>query len=256
GTGQEPSCPGQGSNTKFTDVVILISSFIIVWFELWILDFKVIKRERRLNVAAAASSHRDTDEQSPLLSNQSSTNHDTNRSSRRKKHQEFYSPFDSPADSDLEDVNDEDDQFSGKESSHSYGAVSASNFESLPNSQRGSTINLAASLQEQAFIQKSEDSLHAFQEFLDGEYDWTVVKSLETATISICTADIALNQILFKLEAVLPATPEHIFTLMWDKCEDSINWNPTVKHVEVVQEIGCDMQVLYTVANSILVSSR
>ena len=43
---------------------------------------------------------------------------------------------------------DEDyEPLSGKESSSSYGAISQSNFASLPNSQKGSTINLAASLQ-------------------------------------------------------------------------------------------------------------
>lgn len=250
GSSEHPQCSSSGTEAKFADFFILLASFIVVWFELWVLDFQVIKREQRF---LAASNQGDSDETSPLLRNPPEIQQEI-PSSRRKGQRQFYSPFDSPADSEQED--DDYDHLSGKESSSSHGAVSASHFASLPNSQKGSTINLAASLQEQAFVQKSEDALSDFEQLVSGEYNWTVVKCINSATISICQCDLALKGIIFRLEATFPVTVGRLFTEMWHNFADSASWNPTVERVEIIQHIGNDLQIVYTVSNSILVSSR
>lgn len=60
----------------------------------------------------------------------------------------------------------------------------------------------------------------------------------------------------FPIQATFPVTVDRLFTEMWHNFADSASWNPTVERVEIVQHIGNDLQIVYTVSNSILVSSR
>ncbi|XP_783037.4 stAR-related lipid transfer protein 3 isoform X2 [Strongylocentrotus purpuratus] len=233
-SGCAPKTSSNSSSNTFMAIVMLLTSLLLAWLELWVLDFQVIPKEKKLLEEALMAHSLETDERRPLLDNSIDRRYDLPGG------QAFYSPYDSPRGSDTESITSE---LSGS----SFKSSRTADFQSLPNSQRGSTIDLAASVDEQEYIQKAKDALVQLQGILDNTEIWKKECSEGDATV-YCGTYPGITQRLYKLDAILPVLPEVIVEVIWDNIDESASWNSALLEAKRVQDINPFVDILYSVS--------
>ncbi|XP_071789162.1 stAR-related lipid transfer protein 3-like isoform X1 [Asterias amurensis] len=216
------------------DFLIAIASFILPWAETWVFDYQVIPREKKLQEVVIDQQNQDAiTERTPLLKNiDMPGNSDPVR---------FYSPQNSPPTSDTE---------SGTSSLYGESLRShASDFKSLPNSRRGSSVNLAASIQEQEYLQKAKESLRFLDKIIARTEGWheELRRSESNAVINSSRFD-GIKGKVYKLETELSVPPEQVVTILWDNIESSPSWNSSILESEVIQQIDDHTDVVYNVS--------
>ncbi|XP_051897300.1 steroidogenic acute regulatory protein-like [Pristis pectinata] len=98
---------------------------------------------------------------------------------------------------------------------------------------RNSTLNT----EELYYIKQGEEALLKAREILIQDAGWTT-------EIKMKNGDNVVSKVLpgtgkvFKLEAVLDATVEHVCSELHEKLEQMSSWNPSVKHIQILQKIG------------------
>ncbi|XP_038045626.1 stAR-related lipid transfer protein 3-like [Patiria miniata] len=213
------------------DFIIAIVFFIMPWIETWVLDIQVLPREKRLqHELANLIGQENITERTPLLQHEAFPGN--------SEPIRFYSPEGSQA-SDEESGSD----YSGSLRSH------ASEFQSLPNSQRGSSVNLAASIQEQEYLQRAKESLRFLDRILAKHDGWrNELKKEEYNAVITSNRFDSIKGKVYKLETQLPVPPEQVVVVLWDKAENTPSWNPTVLVSEVLQQIDDHTDILYNVS--------
>ncbi|XP_022087090.1 stAR-related lipid transfer protein 3-like isoform X2 [Acanthaster planci] len=225
-------CVPLDSKAHPVDFLIAIVSFIIPWIETWILDFQVISREMKLqrDLSNLERQQNAPAERPSLLQPEPFP---ANTEPIR-----FYSPEGSQA-----SETGSDSDYSESLRSH------ASEFQSLPNSRQGSSVNLAASIEEQEYLQKAKESLRLLDRILAKQDGWhDEVKKPELNAIIRSNKFDNIKGKIYKLETQLPSPPEQVVDVLWDKVENAPSWNPTVLESEVLQQIDDHTDILYNVS--------
>ncbi|XP_072021170.1 stAR-related lipid transfer protein 3-like isoform X2 [Amphiura filiformis] len=218
------------------DYILLITSFTVAWIEVWVLDFKVIPRERRMlaSVHHHSISQSGNSERTPLLSEQNTYRSPTLYGGQ----QGFYSPIGTPKESDTESESGEESPYSG-----SY----KTGFQSLPNSQRGSSVNLAASIQEQEYIQKAKESTKIMDKVLATKEGWVMEKQSDTVTLDSHTFE-GITGKVYRLMGDVPIAAEQLVHILWEDIDNTRQWNNTVLEVKTLQQIDDHIDIIYTQA--------
>ncbi|XP_063952312.1 stAR-related lipid transfer protein 3-like isoform X2 [Lytechinus pictus] len=227
-------CAPNGTFNALMAIFMLLCSLLVAWLELWVFDFKVIPKEKQLLEDALITHPAQPDERRPLLDQYDDRRYDLPGG------QAFYSPYDSPQGSDTESLTSE-------QSNSSFKSSRTADFQSLPNSQRGSTIDLAGSVNEQEYIQKAKDALVQLQGILDNTNIWKKETSEDDAAV-YCGTYPGITQRLYKLDAILPVLPDVLREVIWEKCDESASWNSALLEAERVQDINPYVDILYSVS--------
>ncbi|XP_072139075.1 steroidogenic acute regulatory protein-like [Mobula birostris] len=98
-------------------------------------------------------------------------------------------------------------------------------------------INSTLNTEELSYVKQGEEALLKAREILTQDAGWTT-------EIKMKNGDNVASKILpgigkvFKLEAVLDATVEHVYSELHEKVDQVSSWNPSVKHIQILQKIG------------------
>ncbi|XP_072174013.1 stAR-related lipid transfer protein 3-like [Diadema setosum] len=226
------NCQPKGSTVVMT-IFLLICSVVLAWLELWMLDFRVLPKEKR--ELETMFDRNDVDERAPLIASNGI------RSYNQGGGQQFYSPYDTPEDS------DDSASINSEVSNSSFKSSRTADFQSLPNSQRGSTVDLAATAKEQEYIEKAKDSLRQLQGILDKGEIWKEVVSADEAVV-YCGSYPGISQRLYKLDAILPVPVETMVELLWNKVDESASWNGALLEICRLQQINEFVDIVYSLA--------
>lgn len=204
-------------------VMLIISSFILSWAEVWLLDIKVIPQER--SAIQFLSGVTNADERSPLIRTfiHNHAQFDVMSDSFAGT---FYSPVDTPQGSD-----DEDDRPDRRKD-----VVDISNYVS------GGKSRL--------LLEEAWDILNN---------DKWVLESSTPQGDQIYTQKLPKGEKVFKLLGVVDAPLNLLIEVLYKRLEDFPIWNPTVKESKVLQKVNLYSDIIYQMsaeAGKGLVSSR
>ncbi|XP_071942952.1 stAR-related lipid transfer protein 3-like isoform X2 [Antedon mediterranea] len=216
------------SDAQVMEYIIFLSCFVSAWIEVWILDLKVLPKERKWKEGNSRILHSATqNERTALL------HPELNQDSIPD--QPFYSPIDSPRGSDDE--------------SGGYGSYRSriDDFQSLPNSQRGSSINLASSAEDQAYLQKAKEAHIQIQSILSETEGWKTERKKNNIQVTSRYFK-GITGKVYKLEATINASVQEIFNVLWNGIDDTVKWNTTVIECRLLHSITSSADIVYSVA--------
>ncbi|KAG9345942.1 hypothetical protein JZ751_007757, partial [Albula glossodonta] len=117
-----------------------------------------------------------------------------------------------------------------------------------------------------AYVRQGQEALQRALEIVENQTGWKI-ETLEVESIpDITVPDSALNVLLqkngdviyskvlpgsrkvFRLEAVLDASPEELHNHLFVKAEEMNQWNPNIKQIKVLKHIGRDTMVTHEVS--------
>ncbi|XP_033110701.1 stAR-related lipid transfer protein 3-like [Anneissia japonica] len=220
------------SDAKIMEFFIFICCFVLTWIEVWILDLKVLPRERKREEAHNRSlSIATQNERTPLLN-------PAPQEDSSVPDQTFYSPIASTTGSDDECV-----EYSPASSYRSK----VDEFQSLPNSQRGSSINLAASAEDQAYLEKAKEAQMQMQMIALETEGWKMERKRENIIVESRYFE-GITGKVYKLEGIIEASVQEIFKVMWEGIDDTLKWNTTVIECRLLHSISSTADIVYSVA--------
>ncbi|XP_041124897.1 steroidogenic acute regulatory protein, mitochondrial-like [Polyodon spathula] len=100
--------------------------------------------------------------------------------------------------------------------------------------------------EELLYVKQGKEALQRAVEILEQQGGWQTEISEENG-------DVVLSKILpgigkvFKLEAVLDATPEELHNQLFAKVEEMNKWNPNIKQIKVLHQVDKDTMVTHEV---------
>ncbi|MGH0118172.1 UNVERIFIED_CONTAM: hypothetical protein FKN15_045319 [Acipenser sinensis] len=100
--------------------------------------------------------------------------------------------------------------------------------------------------EELLYVKQGKEALQMAVEILEQQGGWQTEISAENG-------DVVLSKILpgigkvFKLEAVLNATPEELHNQLFAKVEEMNKWNPNIKQIKVLHQVDKDTMVTHEV---------
>ncbi|GCB71046.1 hypothetical protein scyTo_0010915 [Scyliorhinus torazame] len=107
-------------------------------------------------------------------------------------------------------------------------------------------LNKTLNTEELSYVKQGEEALQKALCILKQDTEWTT-------EIKTQNGDNVVSKVLpgtgkvFKLEAVLDATIEHVYNELYEKVDQMNLWNPSVKHIHVLQKIGEETMVTYEI---------
>ncbi|XP_071942953.1 stAR-related lipid transfer protein 3-like isoform X3 [Antedon mediterranea] len=176
------------SDAQVMEYIIFLSCFVSAWIEVWILDLKVLPKERKWKEGS-------------------------------------------------------DDESGG------YGSYRSriDDFQSLPNSQRGSSINLASSAEDQAYLQKAKEAHIQIQSILSETEGWKTERKKNNIQVTSRYFK-GITGKVYKLEATINASVQEIFNVLWNGIDDTVKWNTTVIECRLLHSITSSADIVYSVA--------
>ncbi|XP_078055410.1 steroidogenic acute regulatory protein-like [Mustelus asterias] len=96
------------------------------------------------------------------------------------------------------------------------------------------------------YVKQGEEALQKALGILNQEAEWTTEIKMENGDIVVSKVLPETGKV-FKLEAVLDASTEHVYNELYEKVDQMNLWNPSVKHIDVLQKIGKETMVTYEI---------
>ncbi|XP_038638877.1 steroidogenic acute regulatory protein-like [Scyliorhinus canicula] len=106
-------------------------------------------------------------------------------------------------------------------------------------------LNKALNTEELSYVQQGEEALQKALRILKQDTEWTT--EIKTNGDNVVSKILPGTGKVFKLEAVLDATMEHVYNELYEKVDQMNLWNPSVKHIHVLQKIGGETMVTYEI---------
>uniref|UniRef100_UPI00398EB537 steroidogenic acute regulatory protein-like n=1 Tax=Pristiophorus japonicus TaxID=55135 RepID=UPI00398EB537 len=107
-------------------------------------------------------------------------------------------------------------------------------------------INRALNTEELSYVKQGEEALQKALGILNQDAGWTTEIKMENGDNVVSKVLPGIGKV-FKLEAVLDATMEHVYNELYEKIDQMSLWNPSVKHVHVLQKIGKETMVTHEI---------
>ncbi|XP_067876463.1 steroidogenic acute regulatory protein-like [Heterodontus francisci] len=107
-------------------------------------------------------------------------------------------------------------------------------------------INRTLNTEELSYVKQGEAALKKSLGILNQDAGWTTEIKMENGDNVVSNLLPGTGKV-FKLEAVLDATMEHVYNELYEKVDQMSLWNPSVKHIHVLQKIGKETMVTYEI---------
>ncbi|XP_059802918.1 steroidogenic acute regulatory protein-like [Hypanus sabinus] len=98
-------------------------------------------------------------------------------------------------------------------------------------------INSISNTEELSYVKQGEEALLKAREILKQEAGWTTEIKMKNGD-NVASKFLPATGKVFKLEVVLNATVEHVYSELHEKVDQMSAWNPSVKHIQILQKIG------------------
>ncbi|XP_041032044.1 steroidogenic acute regulatory protein-like [Carcharodon carcharias] len=112
--------------------------------------------------------------------------------------------------------------------------------------EEGLERNKTFNAEELSYVKQGEDALQKALGILNQDAEWTTEIKMENGDNVVSKVLPGIGKV-FKLEAVLDATMEHVYNELYEKVDQMSLWNPSVKHINVLQKIGNETMVTYEI---------
>eukprot|EP00061_Rhincodon_typus_P016412 g44613.t1 len=99
---------------------------------------------------------------------------------------------------------------------------------------------------ELSYVKQGEDALQKALGILSQDAGWTTEIKTENGDNVLSKVLPGIGKV-FKLEGVLNATTEHVYNELYEKIDQMSSWNPSIKHLHVLQKIGKETMVTYEI---------
>ncbi|XP_014245866.1 steroidogenic acute regulatory protein-like [Cimex lectularius] len=218
------------STTQILQVILILTSFILVWLEVWLMDIKVIPQERvARNYANALAGNERAPLVNPFAQNQVSS--DTMSASVN-----FYSPYENSSDSTDDELNQT--------------AKSIRQIKYDCNNSRRS---------DDTYKIKAKEILEEAWEMINNNKWIFERKTDEGDIISSQKIDVRLEtgHTVYKLIGLVDASYIDVKKVLYDNLESFPEWNPSIQEAKVLQEIDSCTDISYQISKKVgLVASR
>ncbi|XP_036405982.1 steroidogenic acute regulatory protein, mitochondrial [Megalops cyprinoides] len=101
--------------------------------------------------------------------------------------------------------------------------------------------------EELAYVKQGQEALQMALEIVEDKIGWKIETSEENGDV-IYSKILPGARKVFKLEAVLDASPEELHEHLFVKVEDMSQWNPNIKQIKVLKQVGDDTMVTHEVS--------
>ncbi|XP_032868348.1 steroidogenic acute regulatory protein-like [Amblyraja radiata] len=98
-------------------------------------------------------------------------------------------------------------------------------------------INSTLNTDELFYIKQGEDALQQARDILQQDAGWATEIKMENGD-NVVSKVLPGTGKVFKLEAILDATVDHVYSELHEKVDQISTWNPSVRRVQVLQKIG------------------
>ncbi|XP_072881372.1 steroidogenic acute regulatory protein-like isoform X1 [Hemitrygon akajei] len=98
-------------------------------------------------------------------------------------------------------------------------------------------INSTSNTEELSYVKQGEEALLKAREILKQETGWTTEIKMKNGD-NVASKFLPATGKVFKLEVVLNATVERVYSELHEKVDQMSSWNPSVKHIQILQKIG------------------
>ncbi|XP_078387163.1 steroidogenic acute regulatory protein, mitochondrial-like isoform X2 [Cetorhinus maximus] len=112
--------------------------------------------------------------------------------------------------------------------------------------EEGLERNKTFNAEELSYVKQGEEALQKALGILNQDAEWTTEIKMENGD-NVVSKVLPGTGKVFKLEAVLDATMEHVYNELYEKVDQMSLWNPSVKHINVLQKIGNETMVTYEI---------
>lgn len=222
------------SSGVLAGVLLLVTSFVLPWGQAWFLDFRVVPSENRASQLLA----RIVNDAFPAVPSSSARE----RIRSEDGCTSYYSP----------------DSGSDNESSHAADMRIRSDV-TLPRDLRvrhdheATTVPLQP--EERAYKLKAVEALDTALKIFH-ESNWKTQKMDQDGAIQTCHHS-QFGKI-YKYAGMLPAAPETIMDILFNRLEEQVTWNPNVKEARVIENIDSQTDIVYILSEGVkgVVSSR
>ncbi|XP_041830543.1 steroidogenic acute regulatory protein, mitochondrial [Melanotaenia boesemani] len=97
------------------------------------------------------------------------------------------------------------------------------------------------------YVKKGQEAMQKALSMLEAREGWKVEIKEDNGDV-ICSKVIPGVGKVFKLEAVLEASVEELYDLLFVRVEDIHKWNPSIQHIKVLKHIGPETIVTHEVS--------
>ncbi|XP_061080806.1 steroidogenic acute regulatory protein [Conger conger] len=101
--------------------------------------------------------------------------------------------------------------------------------------------------EEMAYLKQGQEALQKALEIVDDQTGWKIETSEENGDV-IYSKVLPGARKVFRLEAVLDASPEELHDHLFVKVEEMNQWNPNIKQIKVLKHVGKDTMVTHEVS--------
>lgn len=210
------------------DVMLVLTSFIIAWGEVWMLDFRVLPLECKAK--EIWGHHFGPNERTPLLQNDETSERMAGYADGSTLYEgsvgNFYSPVETP--------NHSDDEF--EEMPSDCGVR-------IPNKFRRRK-NLSLSTMESEFKKLGQDTIQEAWRSLNSN-GWKIEKQMENGdSVHVKTVN---GKKVFKLTGFIDIAPRLLLEELYYRIEQLATWNPTVADCRIIHSIDEHTDITYQV---------
>ncbi|XP_048419222.1 steroidogenic acute regulatory protein-like [Stegostoma tigrinum] len=107
-------------------------------------------------------------------------------------------------------------------------------------------IKRTLNTEELSYVKQGEDALQKALSILNQDAGWTMEIKTENGDNVLSKVLPGIGKV-FKFEGVLNATMEQVYNELYEKIDQMSSWNPSIKHLHVLQKIGKETMVTYEI---------
>ncbi|XP_046888559.1 steroidogenic acute regulatory protein, mitochondrial [Hypomesus transpacificus] len=97
------------------------------------------------------------------------------------------------------------------------------------------------------YIHQGQEALSKALEIAEDKDGWKIEITEENGDV-ICSKVLPGAKKVFRLEAVLNATPEELHTILFVKVEEMQQWNPSIQHIKILKQVNAETMVTHEVS--------
>ncbi|XP_029933987.1 steroidogenic acute regulatory protein, mitochondrial [Myripristis murdjan] len=118
-----------------------------------------------------------------------------------------------------------------------------SHTESKTENRRPVTLNQ----EQQLFVQQGQEAMRRALDILEDKEGWQTEIAEDNGDV-ICSKVMAGARRVFRLEAILEASAEELYDILFVKVEEMHLWNPSIQHIKVLKHVGPETVVTHEVS--------
>ncbi|XP_071763953.2 steroidogenic acute regulatory protein, mitochondrial [Centroberyx gerrardi] len=97
------------------------------------------------------------------------------------------------------------------------------------------------------YVQQGQDAMRKALDILEDKEGWKTEIAEGNGDV-ICSKVIAGARKVFRLEAVLEASAEELYDILFVKVEEMHRWNPSIQHIKILKHVGPETVVTHEVS--------